>query len=89
MVRIRPWSEKALRSAFIWACRLLSSTIRLVFADDGAVGLDQHHEHIESAPAEFHRPAVGEYFAALRQDPETAELEPRRRFGPVIHGRLL
>jgi hypothetical protein len=28
MVRMRSRSEKALRSAFIWACRLLSSTIR-------------------------------------------------------------
>jgi len=96
MVRIRPWSEKALRSAYLGVQIVVlddparpDTAHQLVFADDGAVGLDQHHEHIESAPAEFHRPAVGEYFAALRQDPETAELEPRRRFGPVIHGRLL
>jgi hypothetical protein len=62
---------------------------QLVFADDGPVGLDQRHEHIESTPPELHRPAVGENFAALRQDPETAELEARRRFGYGIHGRRL
>jgi hypothetical protein len=81
----------------ICACRLFSSTIRpgqdaadqLVFTDDGPVGFDQHHEHIESKPAELHRPAVGENFAALRQDPETAELEARRRLGYGIHGRRL
>jgi hypothetical protein len=75
----------------ICACRLFSSTIRpgqdaadqLVFTDDGPVGFDQHHEHIES------KPAVGENFAALRQDPETAELEARRRLGYGIHGRRL
>jgi hypothetical protein len=62
---------------------------QLVFADDGPVGLDQHHEHIESTPAELYRPAVGENFAALRQDPETTELEARRHFGHGIHGRRL
>jgi hypothetical protein len=54
---------------------------QLVFADDGAICLNQCHEHIESTPAELHRPAVGEHFATLRQDPETAELEARWRFG--------
>jgi hypothetical protein len=33
--------------------------------------------------------AVGENFAALRQDPETTELEARRRLGYGIHGRRL
>jgi len=50
------------------------------------LALDQRHEHVESAPAELKRPAVGENRAALRQDPETAELEARRRFGYGIHG---
>src|SRR6516164_4822805 len=97
MVRIRPWSEKALRSALIWACRLLSSTIRpgqtrLISSSLLATApwcLDQHHEYIESTPAEFHQSAVGENFTALRQDPETTELEARRGFGYGIHGRRL
>jgi hypothetical protein len=62
---------------------------QLVFADDRAVGLDQRHEYVEGAPAEFDRPAVGKNFAAMRQDPETAELDARRRFGHGIHGRRL
>jgi hypothetical protein len=62
---------------------------QLVFADDGPVGLDQHHDDIESTPAELHRPAVGENFATLRQDPKTTELEARRRFGHGTHGRRL
>src|SRR5262249_54088485 len=60
---------------------------QLFFADDGPVSLDQPQEHSESAPAEFHRPTVGENFAALWEDPETTELEARRRFGNGIHGR--
>ena len=58
-------------------------------ADDRPVGLDERDEHIESAPAELYRPTVGENFAALRQDSETAELEARWRFGYWIHGRQL
>jgi hypothetical protein len=61
---------------------------QLVLADDRPVGLDQRHEHIEGAPAELYRPAVGENFAAMRQDPETAELDARRRFGHGIHGSI-
>jgi hypothetical protein len=57
----------------------------VVFADDGSVGPDQRHEYVEGAPAELNRPAVGENFAAMRQDPETAELDARRRFGHGIH----
>ena len=37
------------------------------------LGLEQDREHIESPPAELHRLAVVQHFAALRQDPETAE----------------
>jgi hypothetical protein len=59
---------------------------QLVFADDGPVGLDQRHKHVEGAPAELYRPTVGKNFAAMRQDPETAELDARRRFGHGIHG---
>ena len=40
---------------------------------------------IEGAPAELYRPAVDENFAAMRQDPETAELDARRRFRDGIH----
>ena len=59
---------------------------QLVLADDRPVGLDQRHEYVEGAPAEFDRLAVGKNFAAMRQDPETAELDARRRFVHRIHG---
>jgi hypothetical protein len=62
---------------------------QLVFADDRPVGLDQQQKHIESTPAEFHPPTVGENFAALRQDPKATEFEARRRFGYGIHNRRL
>src|SRR6516165_6963041 len=62
---------------------------QLVLADNGTAGLDQRQEHIKGASAEFYRPAVGEDFAAMRQDPETAELDARRRFGHGIHGGIL
>jgi hypothetical protein len=40
---------------------------------------------LQTAPGELYRLIVSENFAALRQDPETAELEARRRFG---HGSM-
>ena len=58
---------------------------QLIFADDRPVGLDQCYEHVVGAPAELYRPAVGKNFAAMRQDPETAELDARRSFGHGIH----
>jgi hypothetical protein len=64
-------------------------THQFVFADDGAVGLDQRHEHIEGTSAELERLAIGENFAVPRQDPEPAELKAHRRFGHRIHGRWL
>jgi hypothetical protein len=58
---------------------------QFVLANDRAVGCDQRHKDIIGAPAEFYRPAVGENLAAMRQDPETAELDARRPFGHGIH----
>ena len=97
MVGMRSWSEKALRSALILGVQIVvlddparpNAAHQLVLADDGPVGLDQHHEHVESTPAEFDQSAVGENFTALRQDPETTELEARRWVGYGIHGRRL
>jgi len=60
---------------------------QLVLADDHPVGLDQCHQHVEGPSAEFYRPAIGKNFTAMRQDPETAELDARRRFGHGIHGQ--
>ena len=60
-----------------------------VFADDSPLRLDKRHQHIEGAPAEMDRPTVGEELAAMRQDPETAKLDDRRRFGREIHSRGL
>ena len=47
--------------------------------------VDQRQECVEGAPAEFYRPAVDENLAAMRQHPETAELDARRRFGYGAH----
>jgi hypothetical protein len=60
---------------------------QLVLPDHHSVRLDQRHQQIKGAAAESYRPAVGENFAAMRQDPETAELDARRRFGQGIHSR--
>jgi len=42
---------------------------QLVLADDRPRRLDQRHQQIESASAEFDRPAIREKFAAMRHDP--------------------
>jgi hypothetical protein len=42
--------------------------------------LDQRHQHIEGASTQLDRQAVGEQLAAVRHDPEMAELDDRRRF---------
>ena len=63
-----------------------NSAHQLVPADDRPVGLDQRDKQVVGAATEFYRPAIGENFAAMRQDPETAELDARRRFGHGIHG---
>jgi len=62
-----------------------SAADQLVLADDCSVRLDQCHQHVEGAPAELYRPAVGKNFAAMRQDPEAADLDARRCFGHGIH----
>ena len=48
-----------------------------VLADDGSVRLDKRHQHSKAAPAKVDRPTVGEELAAMRHDPETAELNDR------------
>jgi hypothetical protein len=45
------------------------------------VCLNHRQEHAKGSPAELYRPAVGKSFAAMRQDPETAELDAGQRFG--------
>ena len=50
-----------------------------------AVRLDQRHQHVKGATAELDRPAVGEQFAAMRQQEETPERDARRCFGSGIH----
>ena len=52
-----------------------------VFAHHSPRRLDQRHQHIEGAPAEMDRSTIGKELAAVRQNPETAELHCRRRFG--------
>jgi hypothetical protein len=60
-----------------------------VFADDSPLPLDKRHQHIKAAPAKVDRLTVGEELAAMRHDPETAELDDRRRFYREIHSRGL
>ena len=62
---------------------------QLVLAQDRAARVDQRDEHVEGAPAQLERDAVCEQFAALPQQPETAELDDRRRIGTLIHGQRL
>ena len=38
-----------------------------VFANNGSLGLDQHHQHIEGASAELDGPAIGEQLATMWQ----------------------
>ena len=56
-----------------------------VLIDYSTGRLDERHQHIERAPAELHPPALGEKLAAMRQDPETAEVDCRRCFRHGIH----
>jgi hypothetical protein len=58
-----------------------------VLADDGSAALDQRHQHVERAPAELDRPAVGEQLAAVRQQLEATERDTRRWLGGGIHSR--
>jgi hypothetical protein len=57
-----------------------------ILAEDSSARLDQH---VESAPAEVDRPAVGEELAAMRQHPQTTERDARRRFAGTVHQPLI
>jgi hypothetical protein len=62
---------------------------QLVFADDRPGLLDQRHQQVEGAPTEPYGSAVGEQFAAMRQDAERAEVDDRRWVRLANHdGRL-
>src|SRR5580692_7215636 len=54
-------------------------------ADDASALFEQGYQHVEGAPAELDRPAVGEELAAMRLHPETTERNARRRFGETFH----
>jgi hypothetical protein len=58
---------------------------QLVPADDSSAPFEQCYQHVESAPTELERLAVGEELAAMWQHPETTECDARRRFGARIH----
>ena len=58
------------------------------FAGDQRTGSktqNQPLEDIKGTPADPDRLAVNQKLAAMRQDPETAELDDRRRLGHRIH----
>jgi predicted ATPase len=48
--------------------------------------LDQHHQHVERAPAKLQRPAVRKQLAAVRQNTETAKFDRRWRLGGIHNG---
>jgi hypothetical protein len=55
----------------------------------GSARFDQRHQHVEGAPAELDRPAVGEHLAAVWQHLEATERDTRQSFGGGIHSRGL
>jgi hypothetical protein len=55
-----------------------------VLAEDSPASLDQRHENIKGTPADPDRSAVEQKLAAMRQNPEAAELDDRRRLGHRI-----
>ena len=56
-----------------------------VLGNHSATRLNQRHQHVKGATAEFDRPAIGEQFAAMRQQQEASERDTRRCFGGGIH----
>ncbi|HEV7995173.1 MAG TPA: hypothetical protein VGP52_02825 [Stellaceae bacterium] len=56
-----------------------------VFADDRSAGFDQSCQHVEGAPADLDRAAVGKQFAAVRRKPEPTELDDCRTLGAGHH----
>jgi hypothetical protein len=48
-----------------------------VLADDSPLPLDKRHQHVKGPTAEVDRLTVGEELAAMRHEPETAELDHR------------
>jgi hypothetical protein len=73
-----------LEDAFLDDSPRPDSLHQLVFAEDFAMGLDEGHQHVKRTPAELDWLAVGKQFAAMRHDPETAELD-RRHGEHLIH----
>jgi hypothetical protein len=49
--------------------------LQLVFCNERSIGLDEHHQYIERACAEFDRHAAGEQSTLAQQHAEAAELE--------------
>jgi hypothetical protein len=49
----------------------------LVFCDKRPIGVDENHQEIKGASAQFHRHAIGKQLPAPRQYAETAELQRR------------
>jgi MOSC domain-containing protein YiiM len=54
-----------------------------VLVDYSTGRLDQRHQHIERAPAELQRLALGENLAAAWQNTETAKFDRRWRIGGI------
>ena len=58
----------------------------LVLGNERAARLDEDHEHIERAAAQFNGDSVGAELAAVRQQPEPAELDSLQGFVGQPHG---
>jgi hypothetical protein len=85
-----------LRSAQISLWRRLSSTIRpgqirlsSSSLPTSSWRLEQRQQQVEGASAEPYRLAVREQLPAMRQDPEVAEFNDRRRVRRANHNRRL
>src|SRR5207248_9456445 len=60
--------NRALQAVFLDGPASPAAAHQLVFADDSPWRLDQRHQHVEIASAEFDRPAVSQQVAAMRPD---------------------
>ena len=91
IMTISHWVPEASRIAsgrFVGACAAAGIGAAVV-ASGSALGLVETVRispvNIERLPAQFHRPAIGEQLAAMRQDPETAEVDGCSRIGCETH----
>jgi hypothetical protein len=57
--------------------------VSLLTTTPDASTLDQHYQNVERAPAELHRPALGNELTAVWQNTEAAKFDRRWCFGGI------